>query len=1524
MSDHKIADDIKNTVKEGIEKIERIRSRFHKSVNFFIGIFVFFFTVFLILLSASQTSTFREILLGYIVDAVNESANGKLSVGSLEGSLFTSIELRDVLLTEKTDTAAYAGLVAVRISPFRIFQKRIAIKEITVQNADIRMSTDSSGTLNFARIFPPTSEEDTTESDFPFTIVLERLDLSGVDFTYTDFRSGKFSSAYDTLNLNDVKIRDLELSLNSKVDIDRNSYEAEIKNLAFRSNITGLDVEHISVRARIDTNGAVLSDLNLRTTRSDLSLNMILADFNFFGEFELPVFSAAPIYLGLYASKFNFDDLRAFLPSVDMLKGELAGDIMAKGTLDQLEVKKLDLSYRNTLLKTQGMLYNLTNPNLLTIDAAITNSFISETDVPYLLPLYPIPKMEYFDNVGIDTISYKGTPWDFKTYASLRVKKGKVRANFDLNINGPQPVYAVKTELRDMNITPLTGYPLILNVNLKGNGSSFDPDSMAAAMEGELFSSVIGRKRFEQITLRGSIKDQSLLIETSGSADPDSFKLTLGTYFPEDEEPYYNLNLDYKNLDIAGYIPDSSALSSDLTFQIDAEGSSFDLEKLNGSLKVNLQESEFMDDTLQNIYASLKITSKEDSYKKLELLSSVGKVVIEGKVNIADAGMEIVRHVDTLVATFKGLALRYFPDEFAEIVEQAGTDIKKNFQKRLTKPDAAPPAEYPVFDVKYTINSVDLRPIAIFLRNRDATFEGEVTGSIKNEKEGFELTSRVALPFFRMWNGDEVNFVSDAEIDFAFKQDNAKSGISAVKASLDASAGRVYIGTEYNNLFVKAGIKDEKLSLAAGLQSKAPKLSAGLESEVDLTNSIIKFDISRLEFSYNDFEVRNQQPMSIGIQKSSVRFNNFNLSRGYTRLFVNGLMQLDGYQDLDLLISNFRGYDLSNAILGLPPEEGVDFDMNLRGSIEGSFNNPRAQFTVTADSVTYQGRNFGSLKSLFDYSNKLLKADLRFIDLKNTFENARLKISAFLPLDLALNAEGDRLPENKAVRLRLLADEFNLAAFGNSLPFLNELRGILNADVSIAGNYANLEKTGYFNVSDGYFVLQNNNLPYEATVKMKLDGNYILLDRFTLTNAGRVKNKGTMEGSGRINIDGYSVDSMLFTFNGNLSVLSEDSRAVLPAVYGDLFLETKGPVTFTRAAGVSALSASILVTEGNLIFPPTQSAYSSSADNFIYKYFDNNPEITRRDQEIQDLLNTQRIRRRSTGTVQQAAADFDFNVGIEIKTEASINFVFSAEANQSLLARLGGGLIIERRKGIQSIQGELELQDGSNLKLIKTFNAEGKLRFESEITNPYLDITALYKDYYTPPDTASATVKEEEVAVKVILKGPLSDLSKTFTQMENNIAVYKGKTNIDNNTPSPEYDKADAIWFIVTGKFKNDLTAQEKTKTTQFLGVDATSVAGSLLGGLLTAYLGDYVRSFEFRNVGAATKFNLSGKYKDLRYTIGGSTNVFQDFSTANVRIEYPIIQNFLIRIERRESSTETNYTNEMINELGLKYRFEF
>jgi hypothetical protein len=256
---------------------------------------------------------------------------------------------------------------------------------------------------------------------------------------------------------------------------------------------------------------------------------------------------------------------------------------------------------------------------------------------------------------------------------------------------------------------------------------------------------------------------------------------------------------------------------------------------------------------------------------------------------------------------------------------------------------------------------------------------------------------------------------------------------------------------------------------------------------------------------------------------------------------------------------------------------------------------------------------------------------------------------------------------------------------------------------------------------------------------------------------------------------------------------------------------------------------------------------------------------------------------------------------------------------------LKGNFLYERVNGKSTAQGELTLLEGSTLEFIKTLQAEGTIRFENELSNPNLNITASYLGYYYPADTTSSTIQEIPVAVKIKITGPLKDLDKNFVKETNNFAVYYGQDNIDNNVPDPTKDASDAAMFLVAGKFASDMTPQDKNAASNQLSNTAASMAGGILGGLLNRQLGDYVRSVELRRVGTVTKFNISGTLPwKLRYSIGGTTDVFQDLSQANIKFEYPLLKSLLLRLERKQSIIETTSSNEMINELGLKYKFEF
>ena len=73
------------------------------------------------------------------------------------------------------------------------------------------------------------------------------------------------------------------------------------------------------------------------------------------------------------------------------------------------------------------------------------------------------------------------------------------------------------------------------------------------------------------------------------------------------------------------------------------------------------------------------------------------------------------------------------------------------------------------------------------------------------------------------------------------------------------------------------------------------------------------------------------------------------------------------------------------------------------------------------------------------------------------------------------------------------------------------------------------------------------------------------------------------------------------------------------------------------------------------------------------------------------------------------------------------------------------------------------------------------------------------------------------------------------------------------------------MYFILTNKFASDgISANQNASSNPFAGT-SISVAGSILGGQLNRYFGNYVQGVQLRSVGSTTKFNLTGSVNEFQ-----------------------------------------------------------
>lgn len=148
MNEKKIQEETKKIIGKG-------RRALRLGVNIFVYTFVGIFLLLMILFGISQTSIFKDWMRDTVVEIVNDGINGKLSIEEIDGTIFTSLIIKNVTLTSlQNDTVVSAGNIELRTSPLKILFKNIYVRKFELKDAKIKLVEEEDGQLNLLKIFP--------------------------------------------------------------------------------------------------------------------------------------------------------------------------------------------------------------------------------------------------------------------------------------------------------------------------------------------------------------------------------------------------------------------------------------------------------------------------------------------------------------------------------------------------------------------------------------------------------------------------------------------------------------------------------------------------------------------------------------------------------------------------------------------------------------------------------------------------------------------------------------------------------------------------------------------------------------------------------------------------------------------------------------------------------------------------------------------------------------------------------------------------------------------------------------------------------------------------------------------------------------------------------------------------------------------------------------------------------------------------------------------------------------------------
>lgn len=1489
-----------------VKKEKKKRTRLQKIVNIFLYIGLGIFLLLVIAFAASQTSFFRNWLREKAMEIADDNLNGKVYIGELDGTIFTSLILRNTNVTMGTDTLLNAGRIELRTSPLQLLFKKIYVRKVELDDTKINLVRDNTGEFNISKLIPPPEAPDTTPSKFLFKIIVADLKLRNIDFSLRDYNV-KVPESYDNMNLHNLIVNDLNLSLNAYADISNHDYEAVIHSLSFVPNIRGFALNDLSGDFIVKNESLGIRDLIIKTDSSGFRLNAAVNNFSIFDSTKNNDFFKAGLSLDLAAEKLSFSDISPFVPSLKILNGSIAANIQTSGSFKLLDLESVEIGFGNTHLQTKGRIENIDAGREMQIFTEFTDTHINQQDINNLLPSLKVPVYNEYGMLQIDSLVYKGKPLNFFTKLDVNTDKGSFGVNGNLNFEKTPIEYDLNFATNNLDISPLAG--ISTNLTSKGSvtGIGTNPDSLNASIRFAADGSVVSGNKLDTLQLIADAKSKNIKYKLTALSDTAYAFLNGSIDFAESKHPSYELEGEFKNLNLATILKDTTA-ETDLNFSITASGKDFNPDSMDLFLNTTLHNSSIHGINIDTTRAIVDIRKDEGGGRVVNIISDLADITITGNFKVMDAVNLISAEAKIVAKAVKDKINLLMPS----IPEADSLRVSTESFPVLSKiPDKT--------HLDYVIEFKDFQLLSLLMGGKQLELDGDLQGSLDQNTDSLNIVLKTNLDYLKYQGVKDLFLISKLNLNLGLNNNLDSISLAGLNTDIKMNIERIFAGSD---------IKDLTLGLKMKGDSAAVDFSANLENylyaDVDSKlhfNSGVDILFDTLSVKYNNFDLSNRNPISVLYTPDKIEFKEFKLYHKKGSINLNGTLLRHGSQDLTVSVKGITGSDLSSDFLGLSPENSIKSYLNFDAEIKGDFDSPLMTVRLNADRVTYKNKKFGSLVAGLDYKNEQLNTDIRFIDSLRNYQNPKLKITGEIPVNLAFSGVKDRINKDAPVDISVNADSFKLGALGDILPEVNKINGELSANLHIGGTYNNLQPEGSLVLNNASFIVEKNNLEYQTGLKLSVTPERIKVDSLLIKNTPGTQDGGQMTGSGEALLHNLKVVSSDFKLNGQLKVLSEASKTVSPSVYGDLVVATQGDMSFTLDTTGLFLSVPIDVKEAKLTFPQTESSYQNTLNNFIYVYPNDTLGSQTSQTDFQTLVELAHQHKKEQQANSTASSSFNYKVDVHVEKEAQITFVLSKELNQNLVAILRGDFHYERLNGKTEASGELNLLSGSTLEFIKTFEADGTIKFENQLNNPYLDITATYTDYYYPASD-STSKNEVEVAVKIKIKGFLKELGKNLVQNQDNIAVYYGAKNIEDNTPDPTKSAADAVFFILTGNFTEGASQQDRYAAAS----TAASLAGSVLGGFLNKQFGDIIKRVELRQVGTTTKFNLIGRAGDIRYSVGGTTNVFQDISQANVKLEYPITNNLLIRLERKQSVTDinTNNINEMINELGLKYKFEF
>jgi hypothetical protein len=1474
-----------------------------------------------------QTDVFNKWALDFTLEKLNESIyeDAKINARELDGNVLTGLTLKDGSITVKEDTLMRFNYIETKYNVWKLIDKEIRLERLILNSPYINAHKikDSTGNLvwNYENIFLPSPDEpDTISGEFDWDINVEYFKLENGfiringDTTLTPLdpywkTQRPKTESFDIYN---TDISNFEMEFGGKYF--RNEKNISIHNISFATN-SDFVLKHLEFEVMLNEKDSVtdLKNLDLVTGRSEVRINKLNADkFNPFGEINYTNFGDMNVDVDLDIKKFNFDDLVYFLPYLDFLDSTASLKLAANGKYGNLDIKELALNLSNSQLYINGKVQNLHDPENLYFDVSMENFNIDPRDVKSVYKDDAVPDYSQLAPVK-GSIKYKGTYLSFTTAFDINTSGGFAGGNVTLDIekesyNG----YITTNSLNLGKVLKDNGLSSNLNSAVKFSGRGFDPRYMNTSFEYTVTGS-----RFTEYDIRHSSGKINFVRNNIGmdikyASSMGIAAVTGKVNIANTNNLSYNLKGSVKNFDLSR-VTKNSEDKSDLNLAFNVNGNGTSLENINGKYIFDIDRSHYGG---YDIPATLVDAEIENSGENGNLLltNEMLEIKANGNFGFKDIGAIIVYNIEQL-------------NKYIEIA--AGSDSAAALQTINSSGVSGN------LNVTYSLITKDSTKLRHILTPFGVSFNGNISGTITNDDKQFKNISKLNVRDFSY--GDTTIILKNVIGNIEFENNYSSSGTGAMFNGMDiifnTTAEKISLGgNSFDSAIVALSIADEKGKLKVSGRQDSTNF-ADLTGDLEFAEDNISLDMDSVRIIYAGFDIQNEDNWILDYYPNEkVDIEQLDLKSKNAVVKVNGLYSF--YDQSDIIISshNLNIADVMQIIRKADStsyrNKSLEIDgefTTLEATFKGTAETPVLTATMESNTLRYEDTDIGVIKLIAEYKEDKLNADIM---LTNSKGRGKLNLKADIPYANPLSSDTTLRADlvNSNVDISLTAKDFVLDYYTLFIPSVSSLRGDLNAELYAKGTTSDPGLQGTLSITDGSYMLPLTGMDYSFDVKMSTAASRLVLENLKIFNEDDPSRH--IDLSGTLDFKDLKIKDIDLAATGDMVLLDTEVEENDLGIYGYLLGGIGSPqIKITGSLDSLFISGQLLVKEANITSLPLEGkGYNPEEDNFVYvnsqrdTNFIVDTTIAISEEDYAVINPFERYKYYITEEIKTKSI-----MGLDLNVKTVDNVYVNIDFNNITQDRLFGD--IEADIDLKTVGGEyhafgtVNVVGNSYYRFYRDFKTRNSsLKFDGPISNPLLDIKAVYEDQKTTE--VAGVSSTSDISVEVTITG---EVKKPDIRLK----LYQDGTEVTGSDA-----QSDAITYLIFGRFKSELNAAERTAVASSLGTGV----GSLY---ISSYLSQSIREVLPFIVDAEFKYTegsvndadieLQSVLGDARISFGGK--LLKEDRTIEVVVQYPL--NRLLNLDlpetlllefAREEKKQVLGNNEDIltTEIKLLYKIKF